>query len=84
MAELDIDTVLPGHGEVGTPADLNDYAQYFQDLNDAVAAGIADDKTLDELKASIALEDYKEWGRYETQLSLNVADVYGLLTTGSE
>ncbi len=84
MAEMDIDTVIPGHGDVGTTADLADYWQYFQDLKEAVANGIADGKTLSELQESIALEDYKDWGRYETQLPINIAGAYELLRADAQ
>ena len=84
MARMDIDTVIPGHGEAGTPDDLADYWQYFQDLNEAVAAGIANGKTAEELQQSITLDNYKDWGRYETQLPINIAGAYELLRASAQ
>jgi cyclase len=49
----DADTkIIPGHGTVGTRADLMAFRAMLKDIRDKVAAGIKADRTLDQIKAS--------------------------------
>ena len=73
---LDFDILVPGHGPLGTKADAADHGDYLQDLYDAVLAGARAGQSLDEMKASIKLETYKDWGRYAEWLPLNIEGVY--------
>ncbi len=73
---LDFDILVPGHGPLGTKADAADHGDYLQDLYDAVLAGARAGQSLDEMKAGIKLEKYKDWGRYAEWLPLNIEGVY--------
>ncbi len=76
LEELNAEFVIPGHGDVGSTADVTEYIQYHQDLYDAVAEGMAAGSSLEEMQASISLDAYSDWGNYEQWLSLNVQGMY--------
>ncbi len=73
---LDFDILMPGHGKVGKKADVAVHRGYLQDLYDGVVAGVRAGKSLDELKASLTLEKYKDWGRYKEWRGMNIEGVY--------
>jgi glyoxylase-like metal-dependent hydrolase (beta-lactamase superfamily II) len=77
---LDWQHFAPGHGHVGTRASLVAHRRYREELRDAVAAGIAAGKTLDQLKQSVTMEAYKDWEFYQQWRADNVAGMYGILT----
>ena len=79
---LDFDTFSPGHGVVGTKADVSEFRQYGEDLKAAVAKGIADGMTLEQLQASIKLEKYAAYENYQN-LPANIAQAHQLLSSGS-
>ncbi len=68
LETLDFDTIVASHWDSGTKADVVRVRQYLEDLQAAVAAGIAQGKTADELAASIKLDKYKDFTGYEQQL----------------
>jgi len=73
---MDFDILVPGHGPVGTKQDLTDHREYFEKLYDAVLKGVRSGKSLEELKQSIRMEEYREWGQYEAWLPLNIEGTY--------
>lgn len=82
-AALEPAIITPGHGSVGTAADLQEVKQYFTDLFDGVRAGIAAGKSLEEIQASLTLDKYKDWGNYEAFRAMNIAGVYAKLEAES-
>jgi hypothetical protein len=72
--------IVPGHGSVGTLADLAAYKQYHVDLLSGVKAGVAAGKTLPELQASLTLDQYKDWGSYAQFRPLNIQGAYAYVT----
>ena len=58
---IDFDHVAPGHGEVGSKADVVEHRHYLQELRASVADGIAAGQTLEELQESILMENYRDW-----------------------
>ncbi len=77
---LGAEFVIPGHGDVGTTADVAEHRQYLEDLHDAVAEGIAAGSSLEELQASVTMDAYSDWGNFEQWLPLNVEGMYNFLT----
>ena len=73
---MDFDLLVPGHGPIGTKQDLTEHREYFEKLYEAVLEGVRGGKTLDELKKSIRMDEYKSWGQYEAWLPLNIEGVY--------
>jgi histidinol dehydrogenase len=77
---LDFDVVAPAHGAVGDKSDIAAYRHYLQELRDAVAAGIAAGRSVEELQESVLMESYRGWVQYENWRPLNVVGMYNQLT----
>ena len=69
---IDFEVFAPGHGGVGTKADLEDALGYMNDLRAAVLEGLKAGKSLDELKAEVTMAEYSDWGQYEAWRELNI------------
>ena len=63
VERLDFNILAPGHGAMGTKEDVADHRRYHEDLYNAVAAARAG-QSLEQMKASITLDEYKNWGAY--------------------
>ena len=74
--EIDFDIVIPGHGPMGSKADVRDHRSYLQTIYDEVLAGVRAGKTLEEMQASIDLSEYSEWQQFEAWSPLNIEGVY--------
>ncbi len=77
---LDFDVVAPAHGVVGDKSSVAAYRHYLEELRDAVVAGIAAGRSVEELQASILMAPYSDWMNYENWRPLNVAGMYNQLT----
>jgi glyoxylase-like metal-dependent hydrolase (beta-lactamase superfamily II) len=79
---LDFDILVPGHGsELGDKALVRETREFFEDLRDEVAAGMAAGQTLDQLKGSVKLERYSNWANYERLRTYNIEAAYRNLVT---
>lgn len=77
---LDFEYFAPGHGQIGTRADMVRHRQYREDLRDAVAAGILAGRTREDLRANLRLDEYADWEFYNQWGPDNVTGVYDILT----
>lgn len=75
---IDFDTFSPGHGIVGTKADIIEFRQYGEDLKAAVEKAIADGMTLEQMQASIKLEKYSGYENYQN-VATNIAQFHQAL-----
>lgn len=73
---MDFDVLAPGHGALGTVADVKAFRGYMEELRAAVLAQIRAGKTVEETKAAVKMEKYKDWGAYEMWIGLNVEGMY--------
>ena len=80
QATVDYDMIAPGHGVMGSKADVDDYQRYLEDLLAAVEAGVSAGKTLEELQQSVVLEKYADWSGYDDWLAGNIEAAYNGLT----
>jgi glyoxylase-like metal-dependent hydrolase (beta-lactamase superfamily II) len=76
---MDFDILMPGHGAVGTKADVAGFRGYLEDLQAAVRKAISEGKSVDQAKDEIKLEKYASWQQYQQFLPLNVQGMYGYL-----
>jgi glyoxylase-like metal-dependent hydrolase (beta-lactamase superfamily II) len=76
MEQLDFDVLAPGHGRMGSKADVTAFRQYLEDLHASVLEAVRAGMSLDEMKKSIKLDKYKSWGQYEAWLPLNIEGMY--------
>lgn len=85
MQELGVKTLCPGHGESGGPEVIEKQRRYFVELREAIKKGMADKKSLDQIKKEIALPFYKEWTGVEVSTRTeNIEHVYSELTAVKE
>ena len=74
--QLDFDILAPGHGAMGTKRDMADHRRYHEDLYNAVVAAVRAGQSLKEMKASITLDEYKDWGSFGNWRELNIEGIY--------
>jgi len=77
---LDFTIAAPGHGPVGTKADIVAHRQYFENLGARVSAGIASGRTVAQLQAAAIMDEYKAWIEYDEDNDVNIANVYRTLS----
>jgi glyoxylase-like metal-dependent hydrolase (beta-lactamase superfamily II) len=74
---LDFDILAQGHGSVTfTKADVSEGRQYFEDLRAGVALGMAQGKSLAELKKTLLLEKYQDWAYYDMLREADIEAAY--------
>ena len=72
MEAMDFDILAPGHGAVGTRADIAAHRRYIEELREEVLTRLRLGKTAEEIKAEVTMADYKDWGGYNNWRVLNV------------
>ena len=73
---FDTDTVIPSHGSLGTQQNVRDLQQYMSDLREGVSNGIDAGQSLEQIQASLLLEDYSEWEFYADRRADNIAGLH--------
>jgi glyoxylase-like metal-dependent hydrolase (beta-lactamase superfamily II) len=73
---LDFDVLAPGHGALFKKSDVTDTRHFFEDLRDAVSAGMAAGKPLEELERTITLDKYRSWANYDRLRVRNIDAAY--------
>ena len=76
---LDFDVIVNSHFRQGTRADVTEYREYLEALRDAVAEGVAAGQSLEELQASVTLDQYSDWEGYANLPNI-IASAYENLT----
>lgn len=82
LASMDVETVLPAHGDVAKQADLDEAARFLSALDSSVRAAIAKNISADDTVRALAFEQYKDWRNYERREHA-IRALYELITTGS-
>ena len=80
QSTVDYDIMAPGHGPVGTRADVDDTTRYLEELLAAVTEAVDAGMSLEEAQATVLMEDYSDWAQYEAWRAMNVQGVYESLT----
>jgi len=73
---LDFDILAPGHGPLGSKADVREHRRYLERLYETVLAAARAGLTLDQTKAQITLPEFKHLGQYQEWLPLNIEGMY--------
>lgn len=73
---LDFDVLAGGHGAPFDKAAVTATREYFEDLRDAVSAGMAAGKSLEELKETLELPKYRDWANYDRLRAKNIEAAY--------
>jgi glyoxylase-like metal-dependent hydrolase (beta-lactamase superfamily II) len=82
-AAMDIEKVIPGHGELTGKDGLLQLSRYLADLRKAVKAAVAKGLSVDEMKKSITFPAYKDFAR-SSLLASNIEAVYNELTAAAK
>jgi cyclase len=81
VAAMDVDTILPAHGDVATRADAKELAAMLADeyttVKDAVNRGVPLDRAI----ATLTFPQYKDWRNYG-RLQGEIKALYELIQTG--
>jgi len=80
MYTLDIDTVVPGHGNVGRREDLAEYMGFLRALQAEVSAAIANGESVQQAQRSVQLSEYSDWLLFDNRRENLVAAAYAILT----
>ncbi len=76
VEQMDFDILAPGHGNIGTKADVTAFREYMSDLYDQVLEQARLGKTLAETQAAVDLSKYKDWNQFEAWSPLNIEGAY--------
>lgn len=76
VEQMDFDILVPGHGQLGGKADVAAFREYMEDLYAAVLDAARAGQSLDQMKQTITLDKYKDWGRHKDWMLLNIEGVY--------
>jgi cyclase len=81
LAAMDVDKILPAHGDVASAADVKELAAMLADeyaaVKDAVAKGVG----VDEAVKTLTLPQYKDWRNYNRREG-EIRALYELIQTG--
>ena len=81
VAVMDVDTILPAHGDIATRADVKELAAMLADeyatVKDAVNRGVS----LDQATTTLTFPQYKDWRNY-ARLQGEIKALYELIQTG--
>jgi glyoxylase-like metal-dependent hydrolase (beta-lactamase superfamily II) len=75
---MDFDVLVPGHGPLGTKANVTMFREYLQDLRSEVMRHAREGKSLDEIKRLVTLPKYAGWNPKEW-FPLNIEGMYRLV-----
>jgi glyoxylase-like metal-dependent hydrolase (beta-lactamase superfamily II) len=77
LEDLDFDILAEGHGAVTfTKADVAEGRRFFETLRDEVSRGMAEGRSLDELKRTVLLPQYRDWAYYDMLRADDVEAAY--------
>jgi glyoxylase-like metal-dependent hydrolase (beta-lactamase superfamily II) len=81
IADMDIDTILPAHGDIATREDVKELAAMLADeyatVKNAVSRGVG----LDQAVKTLTFPQYKDWRNYG-RLQGEIKALYELIQTG--
>jgi glyoxylase-like metal-dependent hydrolase (beta-lactamase superfamily II) len=81
VAVMDVDTILPAHGDIATRADVKELAAMLADeystVKDAVNSGVS----LNQAVSTLTFPQYKDWRNYG-RLQGEIKALYELIQTG--
>jgi glyoxylase-like metal-dependent hydrolase (beta-lactamase superfamily II) len=77
VEQMDFDILAPGHGRLGKKDDVRAFRSYMEDLHKATLDAVRSGKSVEQAKAEITLEKYKDWGAYQAFRPLNIEFMYG-------
>jgi glyoxylase-like metal-dependent hydrolase (beta-lactamase superfamily II) len=80
VEQLDFETLVPGHGNIGRKEHVRMFRGYLEDLRAAVLEHVQKGASLEDTKKAVQLPKYKTWGRYTDWFPENVEGMYRYLS----
>jgi glyoxylase-like metal-dependent hydrolase (beta-lactamase superfamily II) len=81
VADMDVDTILPAHGDVATRADVKELAAMLADEYASVKNAVNRGVSLDQATATLTFPQYRDWRNY-ARLQGEIKALYELIETG--
>jgi glyoxylase-like metal-dependent hydrolase (beta-lactamase superfamily II) len=81
VAVMDVDTILPAHGDIATRADVKELAAMLADEYATVKDSVGRDVSLDQAVRTLTFPQYKDWRNYG-RLQGEIKALYELIQTG--
>lgn len=76
VEQLDFDTLVPGHGNLGRKEHVRMFREYLEDLRAEVRKEIMKGTSLEEIKKTLRLPKYEKWRGYSEWLPDNIEAMY--------
>jgi len=83
VLDLDFETFIGGHADIGNKADVKRYLEYLEHLYTQVIKGIQQGKSLESIQQQADLSDYSDLTNYEAWREDNIEGVYKRLLNES-
>ena len=81
VAAMDVDTILPAHGDVASRADVKELSAMLSDEYATVKAAVDKGVSVDEAEKTLTFPQYKDWRNYG-RLKGEIRAMYELIQTG--
>ena len=81
VAAMDVDQILPAHGDVSTSKDVKELSAMIADEYATVKGAIAKGVSLDDALKTLRFPQYRDWRNYG-RLDNEIRALYELITTG--
>lgn len=81
LAAMDVDKILPAHGDVSTTADVKELAAMLADEYATVKSAVARGVSVDDAVKTLTFPQYKDWRNYR-RLPGEIRALYELIQTG--
>ena len=82
LEKWNIETVVPGHGEIAKKEAITQQREFLEALVNEVAQAIKAGKDMEKAAQTVKLPQYAKWQRYDEWLAENVKLVYRELKSG--
>jgi glyoxylase-like metal-dependent hydrolase (beta-lactamase superfamily II) len=80
VADMDVEIVIPGHGEIADKQGLLFQAEFFKDLRAEVKKYVDKGASLEEIKEKLKLPKYENTRGYDNNLTENITVAYHEMT----
>jgi glyoxylase-like metal-dependent hydrolase (beta-lactamase superfamily II) len=81
VAAMDVDKIMPAHGDLATRPDLTELAKFLTDEYTAVKNAVAAGVKVEEAVKTLTLPEYKDWRNYNRR-EQEIRSLYELIGTG--
>ncbi|MGH8863330.1 MAG: MBL fold metallo-hydrolase, partial [Burkholderiales bacterium] len=83
VERMDFAILAPGHGALGTRADVTEHRRYIELLRERVKREMDAGASIDEIKRKVRMAEFEDWGSYRDWVELNVEGMYRYLRESS-